>query len=143
MSAHRRARATPLAAAVFLGLLAAAAGGPAPLMAQGKPFPFDQELRFDADPVPGSKRVPGLLVASNGEVEIDLWCVSGAGRAEIAEGRIAIVPTGLRDNQCPPERLLMDKELLDHLAQVTGWRWEGQLLVLVGPRLLRYRPTSN
>ena len=62
---------------------------------------------------------------------------------EIAEGRIAIVPTGLRDNQCPPERLLMDKELLDHLAQVTGWRWEGQLLVLVGPKPLRYRPTSN
>lgn len=132
----------PLAAAALFGFLAMVAG-PAFLMAQGKPFPFDQELRFDADPVPGSRRVPGLLVASNGEVEIDLWCVSGAGRADVAEGRIAIVPTGLRDNQCPPERLLMDKELLDQLAQVTGWRWEGQLLVLVGPKPLRYRPTSN
>lgn len=112
-------------------------------MAAGPAFPFDKELRFDADPVRGSKRVPGLQVSAQGEVEIDLWCVSGTGRAVIADSSITIVPTGLSDNQCPPERLLMDKELLDKLTQVTSWRWEGQLLVLVGPQLLRYRPTSN
>ena len=111
--------------------------------AQARSFPFDHELRFDADPVRGSKRVPGLLISSNGEVEIDLWCVSGTGRATIADSSISIVPTGMRDNQCPPDRLLMDKQLLDQLTQVTSWRWEGQLLVLVGPQPLRYRPTSN
>lgn len=118
-------------------------GAATPALAQGRSFPYDHELRFDADPVRGSRRVPGLQVSSQGEVEIDLWCVSGTGRAVIADSSITIVPTGLSDNQCPPERLLMDKELLDKLTQVTSWRWEGQLLVLVGPQVLRYRPTSN
>lgn len=114
-----------------------------PAAAQARSFPFDHELRFDADPVRGSKRVPGLQISSGGDVEIDLWCVSGTGRAVVADSSITIVPTGLRDNQCPPDRLLMDKQLLDQLTQVTSWRWEGQLLVLVGPQPLRYRPTSN
>jgi heat shock protein HslJ len=131
-------------AAVCLGLLAACLGlVPNLAAAQGRPFPFESELRFDADPVRGSKRVPGLLVSSGGEVEIDLWCVSGTGRATIADNTITIVPTAMRDNQCPPERLVMDKDLLEKLTQVTGWRWEGQLLVLVGPQPLRYRPASN
>lgn len=136
------ARIIPLAVAAFAGLLVIS-GFAIPLKAQGKPFPFEHELHFDADPVRGSKRVPGLLISSNGEVEIDLWCVSGTGRATIADSSITIVATGLRDNQCPPERLLMDKELLDKLTQVTSWRWEGQMLVLVGPQPLRYRPASN
>jgi hypothetical protein len=49
----------------------------------------------------------------------------------------------MRDNQCPPDRLKMDEELLLQLTRVTAWRWEGQLLVLIGPQSLRYRPTSN
>jgi heat shock protein HslJ len=87
--------------------------------------------------------VPILQISSNGDAEIDLWCVSGTGKATIAESSITIVPTGMRDNQCPPERLMMDKELLDQLTQVTSWRWEGHMLVLVGPQTLRYRPASN
>jgi heat shock protein HslJ len=115
----------------------------APALAQGRSFPFDHELRFDANPMRGSKRVPGLQVSARGDVEIDLWCVSGTGRAVIAENSITIVPTAMRDNQCSEERLLMDKALLEQLTQVTSWRWEGQMLVLVGPQPLRYRPASN
>lgn len=140
-------RHTPAKLSIFcLGLTALMFMAPVtstPAAAQARSFPFDHELRFDADPVRGSRRVPGLLISSNGEVEIDLWCVSGTGRAVIADSNITIVPTGMRDNQCPPDRLLMDKQLLDQLMQVTSWRWEGQLLVLVGPQSLRYRPTSN
>jgi heat shock protein HslJ len=115
----------------------------APAAAQGRSFPFNHELHFDANPIRGSKRVPILQISSNGDAEIDLWCVSGTGKATIAESSITIVPTGMRDNQCPPERLMMDKELLDQLTQVTSWRWEGHMLVLVGPQTLRYRPASN
>jgi heat shock protein HslJ len=131
----------------FTGLAAALAilssASAAPALAQGRSFPFDHELHFDANPQRGSKRVPGLQISANGNVEIDLWCVSGTGRAVIADSSITIVPTSIRDNQCPEDRLLMDKALLDQLTQVTSWRWEGQLLVLVGPQPLRYRPASN
>lgn len=142
MPVRCHARFVPLSLAALAALLTIS-GFTTPLMAQGKPFPFEHEMHLEADPVRGSKRVPGLLVSSNGEVEIDLWCVSGTGRATIADSSITIVPTGMRDNECPQERLLMDKELLDRLTQVTSWRWDGQLLVLVGPQPLRYRPASN
>lgn len=106
-------------------------------------FPFDHELRFDADPVGDSKRVPGLTITQRGAAEIDLWCVSGNAHAVIVENSITIVPVSIRDNQCPPDRLIMDRDLLTKLTQVTGWRWEGYLLVLVGPQNLRFRPASN
>lgn len=130
-----------------LGLLAAilfALAGLSPAThASGQDFPYDKELRFDANPVRGSKRVPGLQISEKGAVEIDLWCVSGKAHAVIIEKQITIVPISMQDNQCPADRLRMDEELLNKLTQVTAWRWEGQLLVLVGPQLLRFRPTSN
>ncbi len=114
-----------------------------PVHAQGRSFPYDQELHLDAALLRGTQRVPGLQISERGNVEIDLWCVSGSGRAVIVDSSITIVPTGLRDNQCSPELLQTDKQLLDQLTQVTSWRWEGQSVVLVGPRALRYRPASN
>lgn len=128
---------------LMLGVFCLFAGAFSSARAQERSFPFEKEMYLDADPVRGSKRVPGLQISSDGEVEIDLWCVSGTGRAAIAGDTITIAPTAMRDNQCPPERLVMDKELLDKLTQVTNWRWEGHLLVLVGPQSLRYRPASN
>lgn len=123
--------------------MAALLTAPQSSSAQGRDFPYEHEMHLDADPVSGSRRIPSLLISSNGDVEIDLWCVSGTGRAAISGRSITIVPTGMRDNQCSPERLLMDKELLDRLTQVTSWRWEGDLLLLIGPHTLRYRPASN
>ena len=113
-----------------------------PAMAQ-KAFPFDAELRLEAKPQPGSKRVPWLQFSANGTVEIDLWCASGRGQAVIVDQTITIVPTALRDNNCSQDSLLMDKEFLTSLTQVTAWRWEGVLLVLDGPQVLRWRPASN
>jgi heat shock protein HslJ len=111
--------------------------------ASGQGFPFDHELRFDANPVRGSKRVPGLQITKNGAAEIDLWCASGKGHAVIIENQITIVPISMQDNQCPADRLRMDEDLLNTLTAVTTWRWDGQLLVLIGPRPLRFRPASN
>ncbi|MGE3145309.1 MAG: META domain-containing protein [Pseudorhodoplanes sp.] len=112
-------------------------------MASNREFPFDRELKLDADPIRGSKRVPGLQFSANGMVEIDLWCVSGQGQAAVTGDTLTIVPTALQDNQCSAERKRMDEELLNRLMQVTGWRWEGFVLVLTGPQSLRYRPLTN
>ncbi len=106
-------------------------------------FPFDAELRLEAKSLPGSKRVPWLQFAPNGAVDIDLWCATGRGQAVIVDQTITILPTSLRDNQCSKDLLQMDKEFLTSLTQVTSWRWEGFLLVLDGPQVLRWRPASN
>lgn len=125
-------------------ILAALLASPAPeAAASGQGFPYDYELRFDADPMRGSKRVPGLQITKAGAAEIDLWCTSGKGHAVIVENQITIVPISMQDNQCPADRLRADEELLNHLTAVTNWRWEGQLLVLTGPKPLRFRPHSN
>ena len=107
------------------------------------PFPFDHELRFDANPMRGSKRVPGLQITKTGAAEIDLWCARGKGHAVVIENQITIVPISMQDNQCPADRLRADEDLLSNLTAVTTWRWDGQLLVLIGPKPLRFRPHSN
>jgi hypothetical protein len=124
--------------------VAAAAGLVLPEPAAGqKVFPYGAELRLDANPMKGSKRLPWLQFSENGAVDIDLWCASGRGRAVVVERTITIVPTALRDNQCSAEQLEADKDFLSKLMQVTAWRWEGFLLVLEGPEALRWRPASN
>jgi hypothetical protein len=128
---------------VVVILALSAAGLMQGAFASGPGFPFDHELRFDANPVRGSKKVPGLQITKTGAAEIDLWCASGKGHAVIIENQITIVPISMQDNKCPADRLRMDEDLLNNLTAVTTWRWDGQLLVLVGPRPLRYRPASN
>lgn len=128
---------------VVLAAVLSVAGVTHEAAASSRDFPFDHELRFDANPVRGSKRVPGLQITKTGAAEIDLWCASGKGHAVIIDNQITIVPLSMQDNQCPADRLRMDEELLNTLTQVTTWRWDGQLLVLVGPRPLRFRPASN
>ena len=114
----------------------------APAAAQ-KAFPYGAELRLEASPMRGSKRLPWLQFSENGAVDIDLWCASGRGRATVVDRTITIVPTALRDNQCSPEQLEADKDFLSKLMQVTAWRWDGFLLVLEGAEPLRWRPASN
>jgi heat shock protein HslJ len=125
-------------------LLAVAASlvGPSFAAAQ-KAFPFGAELRLEAKPLKGSKRVPWLQFSEDGSVDIDLWCVTGRGRVKVEGTSINIEPTSMRDNQCPQDRLELDKDFLTQLTQVTGWRWEGFVLVLDGPQPLRWRPASN
>ncbi len=135
---RRRAFHIAAAALAVLALALPQAG-----QASGRGFPFDHELRFDGDPLRGSRRVPGLQISARGAAEIDLWCASGKGHAVIIKNSITIVPLSMQDNQCPPDHLRMDEELLNRLTEVTGWRWDGHVLVLTGPRPLRFRPASN
>ncbi len=124
-------------------VVAAASLAGASVAAAQKAFPYGAELRLEAKPLKGSKRLPWLQFDPDGSVEIDLWCVTGRGRAVVEGTAISIVPTSMRDNQCPQDRLELDKDFLTQLTQVTGWRWEGFILVLVGPQPLRWRPASN
>lgn len=121
------------AAALALALQAAADDG----------FPFDRELMLDAKPMRGSKRVPLLEVAAGGEATIDLWCNSGKGEVVVAGAAITVTLGPMSTNECSPERARADEEMAAALSQVTAWRRDGGAIVLVGPQVLRFRPTTN
>jgi hypothetical protein len=56
---------------------------------------------------------------------------------------ISIVPHNWEPAACPPERMQRDADMLSVLTQVTTWRREGDAVVLIGPQVLRYRPSSH
>ena len=137
MSPFRRSRIL----AVFAGLVAATIAVPAG--AADAKFPFDHELRLDTAPKRGSKRIPVLQIFSNGNMDIDLWCVNGKGTAVFADNTIAIVPVSMRDNNCSPEQLALDEDLLSELTEMTSWKREGEVVVLSGQKTLRFRMSTN
>jgi hypothetical protein len=131
--------------AAILLLLTCGTGVPA------EPFPFDQELLLDAAPMRPGKRMPVLAVEPNGNGRIDLWCRTVPARVEISDATIKIEPGPLLERlpemmsagQCTPERMQADEELLGALIQVTGWRRQGDGIVLEGPTTLKFRPSDH
>jgi heat shock protein HslJ len=119
-----------------------AASGP-PSRAAERQFPFDQELLLDAKPLRGSKHVPSLEIAADGTVSIDLWCNSVQGQMVVVEDTITVLTGAKTDRSCAPERVRGDEQILSALNQVTTWRREGDVLVLIGPQMLRFYPPSN
>jgi hypothetical protein len=144
----------PIAGRRFIACGALAAGllwfSSAPSTA-ADPFPFDQELLLDAAPMRPAKRVPILTVAPGGEATVDLWCKSVTARVELSDAAIKIEPGPLPEalpemmgaGQCSPQRMQADEELLAALSQVTAWQRQGNAVVLVGPRTLKFRPATN
>ena len=116
-----------------------------------QPFPFDQMLMLDVAPMRPLKRVPILMVARNGEATIGLWCKTLRGRVELSDNTIRIepgpIPTELPrymiDGQCSDARMQADLNTLTALVQVTGWRAQGDALVLSGPQTFRFRLSTN
>jgi hypothetical protein len=114
-------------------------------------FPFDQELILDVRPMPPIKRVPVLSISTSGRARIDLWCQTVSGQVELADRSIRIAPAPLPDTlprymiegQCTPERMQADQDVLAELAQVTDWRRQGHMIVLVGPTTLKFRPSDH
>lgn len=113
-----------------------------PSLAQNE-FPFDHELLFDTKPMRNSKRVPTLEVTADGQATIDLWCKSGSGQVVVAAQTITIIPGPMSEQPCAPERAQGDEDMLVGLTQVTTWRREGDVLVLIGPKVLRFRLATN
>ena len=111
-------------------------------LAQGD-FPFDRELILDVAPMRGSKRIPNMDVAGNGAIALEMWCNRVEGQIVVAGDTITVMTGPATDRQCPPERLRGDAELLAALTEATNWRREGEALLLVGPRTLRFRLPTN
>jgi heat shock protein HslJ len=106
-------------------------------------FPYDQELLMNASPMRGSKRVPSLEIGSKGETSIDLWCNTVKARLVVAGDTVTILIGDKTDNQCDPDRLSADEDLLAALQQVTGWRMQGDTLTLSGEKTLKFRLSTH
>lgn len=115
-----------------------------PAKAQGQSgFPFGAELRMDARPLKGSKRVPYVEINSNGTALIDMWCDSVQSQFIVAADTVTVLIGQKTQRSCTPEQAKADDELLDALQQATSWKREGDGVVLIGARQLRFRPSTN
>ncbi len=130
-------------AALALALGTAAAACLAPAVAAQSEFPFGRELLLDVKPMKGSKRVPVLDIDERGIAEIDLWCNSVKGQLVVAGDTITIITGEKTARTCPPERAQADDDVLAALNEVTNWRREGDILVLIGAKTMRFRLQTN
>jgi heat shock protein HslJ len=121
----------------------ALAGGVASVASAQSAFPFGREFLLDTQPIKGSKRVPMLDIDEKGIADIDLWCTSVKGQLVVAGDTITIITGPKTDRACPPERMQGDDEMLAALTAVTNWKLDGDVLVLIGTRTMRFRPQSN
>jgi heat shock protein HslJ len=112
-------------------------------LAAQRGFPFGSELLLDANPMPGSKRVPSMDVAANGAIALEMWCNRIEGQLVVAANTITVLTGQATDRQCRAERLRGDAELLSALAEVTNWRRQGDIVELNGRRTLRFRLPTN
>jgi len=131
-----------LSAVYFVLLALGAPAMPAPAVA-GPDFPFGQELLLDVKPMRGSKRVPSLEIASNGATAIDLWCNRVQGQIVVAGSTITIMRGPIIERQCTPERMRGDEAMLAALLQVTGWKRQGDIVILEGAKRMRFRISTN
>ena len=115
-----------------------------PAVAQGaQGFPFGRELRMEARPLKGSKRVPFVEIAENGTAVIDMWCDSVQSQFVVAADTITVLIGQKTQRNCTPEQARADGELLDALQHATNWKREGDGVVLLGARPLKFRPSTN
>ncbi|MGA2129365.1 MAG: META domain-containing protein [Xanthobacteraceae bacterium] len=131
-----RALLRAAALALVLGLAGSA-------LASDRGFPFDRELFLDAGPIGKSRKIPSLEVGRNGLAAIELYCSSGQGQVTVTNDAISIVPGPMVETQCTPERLRSDDDIIAALGAATTWRRDGEALVLMGSRTLRYLPATH
>jgi len=124
---------------MFFGMACFVSG---PGVAQGD-FPYDRELVLDVAPMRGSKRIPNLDIRSNGAVEIEMWCNKVDAQLVVAGDTLTVLAGPQTSRPCSPGQSQGDADLLQALSGVTNWRWQGDVLVLVGPKPLRFRLATN
>jgi heat shock protein HslJ len=132
----------------FVGSVAVAALGGAMVLvltavAFAQSFPFGSELRLDASPMRGSKKIPVLDIGDNGAAEIELWCNSVKAQLVVAANTVTIITGEMSARQCPPDRARADDELVAALNQATNWRMENSALVFTGGKTLRFLVQTN
>jgi heat shock protein HslJ len=121
-----------------LGVIALSAAllGSAPAEAQ-------EEMTLETARMPGSKRIPSLEIGDNGEVVLELWCKGGNGQFSVAGNTIIFVPGAMESRSCPPDRAQADDELIAALSDVATWRRQGDFVMLMGTKQLRFRINTN
>jgi len=105
--------------------------------------PFEGELLLDARPMPGSKRIPNMDVAADGTIALEMWCNRVEGQVVVAGVTITVITGQPTDRGCSPERARADADLIEALNSVTNWRRQGDSVLLVGPKTLRFKVPSN
>jgi heat shock protein HslJ len=125
-----------------IALCVAAVSVPAESRAQDD-FPFESELIMDVAPMRGSKRIPNMDVAANGAMALEMWCNRVEGQMVVAGDTITVLTGPTTNRQCPPERAKGDADLLAALQEVTNWRRQGNTVLLIGPKTLRFRLPTN
>ena len=106
-------------------------------------FPFEMQMQLDVNRMPGSKRIPNLDIGEAGEVVLELWCKGGKGQFSVAGNTVIFVAGAMENRSCPPDRAQADNELLAALAEVGTWKRQDDLVLLVGPKTLRFRINTN
>jgi hypothetical protein len=106
-------------------------------------FPFGFEMKLEAAPQAGSKRIPTLEIGDNGEARLDLWCKTGTGQFSVAGNTVIFVPGQLQDRDCPPARAQADDELVAALGEAATWKRRGDLVSFIGSKSLRFRINTN
>ncbi len=106
-------------------------------------FPFGMQMTLEAQPQPGSKRIPNIDIGDNGEVELELWCKAAKGQFSVAGNTVIFVAGAIQDRACPPAKAQADDELVAALTSVETWKRQGDLLTLIGPTPLRFRVSGN
>jgi META domain len=112
-------------------------------VARAEEFPFGMEMTLDAARMPGSKRVPDLEIGDNGEVVVELWCKGGKGQFSVAGSTVIFVAGAFEARNCPADRAQADDDLLAALSSVTNWKRQGDLVLFIGPKTLRFRINTN
>lgn len=144
-------RAAPSTASIAAGLLMTVSvllNGPGHAAEE---FPFDRVLLLDVAPMRPLKRVPILTVQENGSATVELWCRTANARVQISGEAIKIeaaplpeaLPQYMSSGQCSEPRVQADNEMLEALAQVTGWRRRGDGIVLMGATQMPFRASSH
>jgi hypothetical protein len=128
---------------VCCSVFALLAGALSPALASDAAFPFGSALVLEAAPEPGSKRVPMIEIEENGVASFYLWCASARGSASVTADSISLVPTTALPSQCTQDQIRRDADLLAQLAQVTGWRRQGDDIDFLGASTLRFRLMTN
>jgi heat shock protein HslJ len=111
--------------------------------AQQNDFPFDSEMFLDARPMPGSKRIPNVEIAANGTIAVELWCNRVEGQVVVAGDTITVMVGQPTDRPCTPAQTQRDTDLLSALNEVTNWRREGDAVLLVGAKTLRFKAATH
>jgi META domain len=111
--------------------------------ARAQTFPYDQEMLLEVTPLPGSRRVPMLEIHPNGKASVDLWCHSASADVSVSDKEIKFTFTSAREENCTPERLALDQTMAKALMEMTHWRRENDIVVLVGPTTFRFRISTH